>query len=200
MATQRKENPRRSRLTPIEITMIRKLREEGYTTKQIAEKTGRSEQAILIYSPQRVATKAKISPRTISRMRRMRREGKTVQEITDKLGVGRATVLRYVGRTASHDIPTALVKVRALDAEGIRNRKEQAKIIGVHYNTLYQWLRDYGESERWNPTVKELKAIRQGYLEADLKTSYMRTVAQRYGVSYGTVQNIVYRKGRYEFL
>jgi transposase len=200
MATQRKENPRRSRLTPIEIAMIRKLREEGYTTQQIVEKTGRSEQAILIYSPQRMATKAKIPQKTISRIRRMRREGKTVQEITDKLGVGRATVLRYAGRTPSHDIPTALAKVRSLDAAGIRNRKEQARIIGVHYNTLYQWLRDYGQSERWNPTVKELRAIRQGYFEADGKTVYMRAVAQRYGISYGTVQNIVYRKGRYEFL
>lgn len=201
MASQRKENARDHRMTPTEIDTARKLRAEGYSTKEIAAKTGRSEQTILIYAPSSAPHWKRISDYKIKQIRRMRRDGKTTKEITQKLGVGRASVLRYGGRTPSHDPIAAVLKARELDAQGIRNRRQQAKIIGIHYNTLYQWLREYGDGkERWNPTINELRAIRQGHIEADRKKDYMMTVARRYGISYTTVQNIVYRKGRYKFL
>lgn len=189
------ENRTNVPLTPLDIQKIRSLEEDGLGAGEIAVVMRRHRSTVSKYMLKNSLPHiASLPEDKVDEIRRLRRDGMMTKDIAARVGVSSASVVKY-GGAARPRINRGLLaeRISELEAQGILNRRKQAKILGVRLQTLYI----YQGPSRWgNVTTKDLLDIRTRYLQGERVID----LATEYGVSKSTIRNVINRKDRYKFL
>jgi DNA invertase Pin-like site-specific DNA recombinase len=131
-----------------------------------------------------------LSPKQRLQIRSLHAEGLKTVDIAKRVGIHRTTVLRHVGPTRIQDWDAIRRKVERLEEQGIFKRKEQAKLLGIHPNSL----RNHLGGRPWlSVTAEDAAIIRERYSEGETT----KQLAFEYRCSATSILSVINRKGRF---